>query len=176
MRKSVICLLGVLGLWSCAQPGSGIAEETAAQPAPLAENEPPEGDCPCRGEKHAETPVTDERVDVDLLGLARAPSRGSISAPVTIAVFCDFECPYCARLKPRLQELQRTQGSNVRVVFKQLPLAMHEHARLAAKAALAAQDQGRFWELHDLMFQAEHPLDRERLESLATRAGLDFEH
>jgi protein-disulfide isomerase len=91
-----------------------------------------------------------------------------------LVVFCDFECQYCRRLKPRIDELERTHGSNLRVVFKQLPLGMHENSRLAAKAALAAHQQGRFWQLHDLMFRSEPPLDREQIESLAARAGLDL--
>ena len=151
MRNDMMGLVLVLSLTSCAQEGSAIADEPAA------------------------VATESERVDMSGLDLARAPSRGSSRAPVTVTVFCDFECRYCRRLKPRLDELERTHRQSIQIVFKQLPLPMHEHSRLAAKAALAAQNQGRFWELGDLMFQSDEPLDRDRIETLATRAGLDLE-
>lgn len=81
------------------------------------------------------------------------PSSGSESAPVTIAVFSDFQCPYCARFASMMKELAPRDG--VRLVFRHLPLSMHSWARPAAEAAACAQDQGAgyFWRLHDYLFE-----------------------
>ena len=102
-----------------------------------------------------------------------APVRGPARAPVTVVLFSDFECPYCVRLESTLRELERARPDDVRIVFRQKPLPMHEHARLAAKASLAAAAQGRFWEYHDVLVAHRDALDRASLERHAAAAGLD---
>lgn len=79
---------------------------------------------------------------------------GNLKDPlVTIVEFSDFQCPFCAKVVPTVQQIKEEYGDQVRFVFKQLPLAMHAEAKPAAQAALAADKQGKFWEMHDLLFE-----------------------
>lgn len=79
--------------------------------------------------------------------------RGGANAPVTIEEYGDFQCIPCAQLFPILAKVEEDYGEQLRVVFRHKPLRKHEHAVLAAHAAEAAGLQGRFWEMHDLLFQ-----------------------
>lgn len=114
----------------------------------------------------------DEGVEIDVAG---APSRGSPMAPVTIVEFSDFECPYCGRAHPILQQVLRDYEGRVRVVFKQFPLSAHPHAMPAARAAVAAGNQDHFWEMHDLLFEHQRQLEEEDLERYAEQLGLDMD-
>lgn len=101
------------------------------------------------------------------------PSLGPVDAPVTVVEFSDFQCPYCATLAPTIHALPGRHDGNVRVVFLQLPLAGHDQARPAAKAALAAQRQGKFWEMHDALFAAGGELSDAQIVAIADSVGLD---
>jgi protein-disulfide isomerase len=79
--------------------------------------------------------------------------RGGAQAPVTIEEFGDFQCPPCGLLSATLLKIERDYGNRIRVIFREFPLAMHAHAFTAACAAEAAGLQGRFWEMHDLLFE-----------------------
>lgn len=103
-----------------------------------------------------------------------SPVRGAADAPVTFTVFSDFQCPYCARLGPFLDEVQAKYPNEVRVVFKQFPLRMHPFAQSAALASLAARNQGKFWPLHDRLFANVSQLSEEKIRALAGEAGLDL--
>jgi protein-disulfide isomerase len=105
---------------------------------------------------------------------ADGPSRGSRAAKVTIVEFSDFECPFCARVQATLQRLLREHPDDVRIVFRHLPLAFHAHAALAAEAAVAADEQGKFWEMHDRLFDDQIALERAGLERSASALGLDL--
>jgi protein-disulfide isomerase len=102
------------------------------------------------------------------------PSLGPEDAPITVVVFSDFQCPFCARLRPTIHALAERHG-DVRVVFRQLPLEMHPLARPAAKAALAAHRQGKFWELHDALFSGRRGVEADDLEATAQEVGLDMD-
>jgi len=102
------------------------------------------------------------RVTIDKLNLARAPVRGQAQAPVTIIEFSDLQCPFCARVTPTLRELMKQYPDQVRWVFKSFPLGFHADSPLAHAAALAAQRQGKFWEMHDLIF-ANQRISRETI-------------
>jgi protein-disulfide isomerase len=112
--------------------------------------------------------LTPYRVGTGLPGLQRGPS----SAPVTLIVFSDFECPFCARNEPALAAVRQTFGDSVRIVFRHLPLGFHRRAQLAAEAAMAAAAQGKFWEFHDLLVQNPTALLRSDLEQYARALGL----
>ncbi len=103
-----------------------------------------------------------------------SPQRGDPLAPVTIIVFTDFECPYCARGNEAVEAVRRRFGAKVRLVFKHLPLPFHSHAFPAARAALAAGEQGKFWEYHDRLFANQDELDEESLVAIARDLRLDL--
>lgn len=111
---------------------------------------------------------------VETVAIGASPSRGDANAPVTVVVFSDFQCPFCSRAEATVRELEAAYPGKIRFVFKNQPLPFHEHARLAAKAALAAGEQGKFWEYHDALFNHQRELDRASLERYAEGLGLDL--
>lgn len=114
-------------------------------------------------------PVVEEKQKADafvaLLGRGKPPVRGRQDAPVTIAVFSDFQCPYCARFAAVMKDVLPAEASEARLTFYNLPLAMHPWARPAAEAAACAQQQGNeyFWALHDFIFDRQKDLNRDNL-------------
>lgn len=108
---------------------------------------------------------------IDITG---APVRGKADAPVTLVLFSDFECPWCGKLEPVLAELLAQNQDKLRIVFKHLPLPMHQQAEPAALAAIAAQKQGKFWEMHDALFQ-NTTWTANTVDETALRVGLNME-
>ncbi|HEX9243994.1 MAG TPA: thioredoxin domain-containing protein [Anaeromyxobacter sp.] len=102
------------------------------------------------------------------------PVRGNPKAPVTIVLFSDFQCPFCSRVGPTLDEAQRVYGDKVRVVWKHQPLQFHPNALPAAKAAEAAREQGKFWPMHDRLFAAQRELSPDTYDRIAKDLGLDL--
>ncbi|HEY2509356.1 MAG TPA: thioredoxin domain-containing protein [Polyangiaceae bacterium] len=112
---------------------------------------------------------------VETIPVEGAPSKGASQAKVTIVAFSDFECPFCARAEGTLKAVAAAHPGDVRVIFKNRPLPFHEHAQLAAKAALAADAQGKFWEYHDRLFAQPHgEIDRPVLDKIAADLKLDL--
>jgi protein-disulfide isomerase len=111
-----------------------------------------------------------ERIAVPLGGAQRGPS----TAKVTIVEFSDFQCPFCARVNPTLEQLRRDYPNDVRILFRHNPLPFHDHAALAAEASVAAERQGKFWEMHDQLFADQNDLERPALERHALQLGLDL--
>jgi protein-disulfide isomerase len=107
--------------------------------------------------------------------VAGSPSRGPEDAPVTIVEFADFECPFCQKIAPLLDELWAARKDKVRFVFKYMPLPMHPEGEIAARAAIAAGNQGKFWEMHKILFAAGTRLQQVDLEGYATSLGLDVD-
>lgn len=101
------------------------------------------------------------------------PSFGPADAKVTIVEFSDFQCPYCSRAANATKQLKEKYGDKVRFVFRQFPLSFHQNAHVAAEAALEANAQGKFWQLHDKMFSDQQKLDRASLEASAKEVGID---
>lgn len=113
------------------------------------------------------------RAELDIAG---EPSKGPAAAPVTIVEFSDFECPFCSRVLPTLDQVVESYGDRVRIVFKQFPLhRLHPHAQKAAEASLCAHEQGKFWELHDAMFADQAALDVDGLRAKAEATDLDVD-
>lgn len=99
--------------------------------------------------------------------------QGREDAPVTMVVFSDFECPYCAQSRPVLEAVVRTRPGKVRLCALPFPLARHPNAGPAAQATLWARDQGKFWELHDALFENQADLGPAALPRIAASVGLD---
>jgi protein-disulfide isomerase len=103
------------------------------------------------------------------------PSRGPVDAPVVLVEYTDFQCPFCTRVQPTINELLKRYDGKLRHVFKNLPLPMHAEAPLAGAAALCAQDQGKFWELHGWLFENQRTLSRTSIVTKAGTLGMDKE-
>jgi len=102
-----------------------------------------------------------------------APSFGPADAKVTMVEFSDFQCPYCSKAAEVTRKIKDKYSSKVRFVFRQYPLSFHDKAHVAAEAGMAANAQGKFWQMHDLMFANQSALDRESLDKYAKQAGLN---
>ena len=109
--------------------------------------------------------------DVPLEG---SPSRGPDAAPVVIVEFADFECPFCQKMAPELDKIWEARKDKVRFVYKFMPLPMHPHGEPAARAAIAAGMQGKFWEMHHLLFANGRHLENSDLDAYARSLGLDI--
>jgi len=107
--------------------------------------------------------------------LGDAPIRGSESAEITIVEWADFQCPFCVRVNPTLEQIGKEYGDKVRFVFKHLPLSMHSKARAAHQSAEAAHRQGKFWEMHDRIFASPKDLSPETYLRYAGEIGLDID-
>ncbi len=115
------------------------------------------------------------KVPLSKLTIGNAPVRGPKTAPVTIVEFADFQCPYCKRGGDNLHEALQDFKGKVKVVWKNYPLPFHQHAKPAAHAALAAREQGKFWQMHDLLFENQSQLGQDGIyEKLAKQIGLNM--
>ena len=123
---------------------------------------------PARGQRP--DPSRDYEIDI-----GDAPTRGNEQASVTIVEWSDFQCPFCNRVSPTLAQIQEEYGDQVRFAFKHMPLSIHPQAKGAHAAAEAAHRQGKFWEMHDLIFQNQRDLQVSTLEGYATSIGLDMD-
>lgn len=109
--------------------------------------------------------------DINTIG---SPFLGPENAPVTIALFTDFECPYCRKIEPLIAEVHKRNPESVKIVFKNMPLQFHKFADPAARAALAAGKQGKFWGFHDELFASEQ-LNLQVIDAAAVKLELDIE-
>lgn len=103
-----------------------------------------------------------------------SPWKGVETAPIQIVEWADFQCPHCKLMVGELEALMARFPGKIRVVFKQFPLDGHPAARPAALAAKAAQRQGKFWQLHKLLFENQETLDATNIRKFAADAGLDL--
>ncbi len=165
-----------LGLVACQPATKDDVEELKAQQAEilakLAALDGKIGAAPARRGPPAED--YDKVHKIDLTG---APILGNPNAPITVVEYSDFQCPYCARTAPDIKALYDKYPDQVRVVYKHFPLGFHEAARPAAVASVAAQEQGKFWQYHDVVFEATAKRQLsgsdEELVKYAQQAGLD---
>ncbi len=112
-----------------------------------------------------------ERKDV---AVGSAPVKGPADAPVTIVEFSDFQCPFCSRVEPTIKQIESAYGDKIRFAWKNQPLPFHPNAMPAAKAAMAAYRQGKFWQMHDLLFANQRDLNDANYEKWAQQIGLDM--
>jgi protein-disulfide isomerase len=113
-------------------------------------------------------------LDPVAINVAGAPSRGPENARITLVEFSDFQCPYCIKAVSHLETALKTFPKDVRLVYKQFPLDTHGQARLAAQASLAAHQQGKFWLMHDRLYQQARQINRMNVLNWAKDLGLDM--
>ena len=149
------------------------------------EDPPPTATTPeatAEGPKVSPTPATgptaqqvpDSFVDSKAIPIGGAPVRGGENAPVTMVVFTEFECGFCARAAETVRLLEKQYGADLRIAFRHRPLSFHENAPIAAQAAIAAHAQGKFWQYHDKLFADWTKLSRPDLDAAAQAVGLDM--
>lgn len=109
--------------------------------------------------------------DVDI---AKAYTNGSPDAQVTLVEFADYECPYCQKVNPQIQQMKKEYGDKLTVVYKDFPLPMHHSSEKAAEAARCAGEQGKFWQYHDVLFYSKQ-LEVDALKEHARVINLDTE-
>ena len=109
------------------------------------------------------------------IDIGKSPVKGPASAKVTIIEFSDFQCPYCTRGRETMEKVLKEYPNDVKVVFKNLPLPFHNQAMPAAKAALAAHRQNKFWEMHDELFANQQKLNEGFYVEAATKLGLNID-
>ncbi|MEJ7601161.1 MAG: thioredoxin domain-containing protein [Kofleriaceae bacterium] len=149
--------------------------EARAQHAPPAPSLAPAQEAPALPHKAIQSREPEEFAVVETAVFDRlkstGPAKGAADAPITIVMFTDLQCPYCEKVHGTLDQLFEEYGGKLRLVIKQLPV--HKTARLAAEASLAAEAQGKFWELQDKMLAASEDLSRDKLVEMGRAAGLD---
>jgi protein-disulfide isomerase len=101
------------------------------------------------------------------------PSKGPSDAPIVMVEFSDFQCPFCQRAEPTVEQVLKTYGNKIRFVYRHYPLPNHPDARPAAEAAVCAEQQGRFWQYHEQLFAHSNRLSSGDLKAHAAAAGLD---
>jgi protein-disulfide isomerase len=116
-------------------------------------------------------PVLDEPVTISTAG---DPVIGPATAKITVVEFSDFQCPYCSKAVAEMKEVMRQMPKEVKLIYKQFPLDSHSQAQFGAEASLAAQAQGKFWEMHDLLYAGFPDLSRNRVMGYARQLGLDM--
>lgn len=143
--------------------------ETKIGQAPAARPGAPGGD-PKAPKPGAPDPKATYKVEV-----GDAHFKGGANAKVVVVEWSDFQCPFCSRVVPTLKEIEKNYGDEVKVAFKHNALPMHKQARPAALSAEAAGKQGKFWEMHDLMFANAKELTDENFAKWAGELGLNVE-
>ena len=106
------------------------------------------------------------------VALGELPPLGPADAKVTIIEFSDYECPFCKRAEASVAQVKQTYGDKIRIAYRNYPLPFHQTARPAAQAAICANEQGKFWAMHDKLMEAKD-LSAANLQQIATDTGLD---
>lgn len=172
--KSGLFVIAALGLAACVTRGEieelkkndkAILEKldkiaaNAGRAAPMPQQQGPRGPDPDK---------------VYAVPLGDSPSRGPADALVTIVEVSDFQCPFCGKVVPTLNDLEKQYGHDLRLVFKHNPLSFHPRAMPAAMAAECAREQGKFWQMYESMFANQRALEDTDLEKYAKEAGVDM--
>jgi protein-disulfide isomerase len=128
-----------------------------------------------KASKYGQAPdvkVLEKAVDIPA---ANSPSTGPVNARITLVEFSDFQCPFCYKAVAHLNTLLKAYPTQVKLIFKQFPLVdSHPEAAISAAAALAANQQGKFWQMHDIMFANHGNLSRKAILGWAAGLGLDM--
>jgi len=180
----VLALLCALGSVACERPGQAGAKANSAEIDVTSPGGPrwPAFEPEAAGEEPKLTDADVERIATKLphekvpAVSAQNPAKGPANAKVTLQVFSDFECPFCVRAAPTLDDVEERYHGRLRLVWRNYPLPSHERARPAARAALAAFAVGgndQFWKFHDWLYSSQADLSDAGLKQAATRLALD---
>ncbi len=126
-------------------------------------------------QKKAEADMENQFKNPVVVPVEGSPFKGPKDAKVTVVEYSDFECPYCSRGKDTMEQVLKAYPKDVKVVFKHLPLGFHRNAKPAARASMAAHEQGKFWEMHDALFSNQKGLGDDFYFATAKEIGLDVE-
>ena len=119
-------------------------------------------------------PKTNEGGRKDI-GIGRAPPMGNPNAKIKIITFSDFQCPACKASHPIIDKIFQDYQEEVVLYYRSFPLSMHENSFIAAEAAECANEQGKFWKYHDILFENQNNLYKENLKEYAANIGLNEE-
>ena len=176
MLKKILIPVALVGaLAACQPPGGGGSKELTERIEKLEKKVEALEKRPAGGNKAEPPPPQTAAYNIPV---GDSPIMGKKDAPVTVTIFSDFQCPFCARVDPMLHEIVKDPElkDKVNVAFKQFPLSFHKDAKPAAKAALAAKDLGgdaKFWEMGDKLYANQRALTPENFVTWAGEIGLD---
>jgi len=122
-----------------------------------------------RNEAKLKVTLAPPRYDIKPSGTSKGPK----DAPITLIAVSDYECPYCGKAEETIKEVLKAYPEKIKLVFNDFPLFFHKHAQKAAEAAHCAEDQGKYWEMHDKLFGNQKALEVEQLKGYAKDLGLD---
>ena len=111
---------------------------------------------------------------IQIIDTTGSPYKGVENAPVVIVVFSDFQCPFCSRLTSLLDQVIKKYPKEVKIVYKNFPIRSHRYSEASAKAALAAERQGKFWAFHDLLYAHYKELSDEEIRKIASQLKLNM--
>ena len=169
--KLTVALAATLLIGGC---DKGAQAPTGQQVAPAGEQKAAEGAPGQNAEAAKPAGAAPKAAAAAPSGKVEIPSTGAPNAKVHIIEISDFQCPFCSRVGPTITKIKETYGDTVRLSFLHNALPFHKDARGAAIAATAAGKQGKFWEMHDKLFENQRALKAANLESYATELGLDM--
>ncbi len=190
MKKNLFLLISILSLTACFSPSQEQVDKAVQKELDKREEEktriyavidqymkdkgPPSRANDQQGNGAPQKPsLEDQLKNPKHVDVGESPVKGAKSAKVTIVEFSDFQCPFCSNVNPTINEVMKKYSGKVKLTYKFLPLPMHPEAKIAAQAAVAAQKQGKFWEMHDLLFSHQTALKYEQLVGYAKDLGLD---
>lgn len=170
--KRVILVAVALGLGACVTRGE-IEEIKKNQEKILAKLDTMSRTGLAQQQQQPQRPRGPDPAKVYAFPVDQSPVKGSEDAWVTMVIVSDFQCPFCKRVTDTLKEIEQKYGNDVRFVFKYNPLPFHNRAAPSANAAACANEQGKFWKMHDTLFANQDKLDDANLEAYAKDVGLD---
>ena len=169
--KRVTVALLALGLGACVTRGE-IEELKSNQEKILAKLETMGRAAPERPQP--QRPQGPDPAKVYSMPIEGSAMKGPADAWITLVEVSEFQCPFCKRVVPTIKEIEKKYGNDIRFVFKNNPLPFHNRAQPASLAGMCANEQGKFWEMHDLMFENQNALEDTNLENYAKQAGVDM--
>jgi protein-disulfide isomerase len=173
MRRAVLVLTALVVVWGCGATPQDVEELKKNQKDILAKLEALSADVKARPAAPAAAPGQPDPNKIYALSVGNSPVKGPKDAKVKIIEFSDYQCPFCGQADALITQVLAA-NPDVAFVYKQFPLtSIHPNALPAAKAALAAGKQGKYWEMHEILFKNQRALGADQLKDYAKQIGLD---